>query len=353
MTAQFMIYGATGYTGKLIAHMAKEQGLHPLLAGRNGDALKMLADALGFEYRVLRLQEEAPLLEALREVRVVLNIAGPFAAIAQPLIEACLQTGVHYLDVTGELDVFSDLARRDAAAKAARIMLMPGVGHVIVPSDCLAASVTQRLPEAQNLYLAISRPEFISRGSIKTMISLMSDQVYVRRNGRLTTVPAGTLQRAFDFGQGERTGTAVSWPDVFTAFYTTGTPNITVYSETNFVEQILYALGGRLTGLLHDTPWQAFLSAQAELLPEGPSAEARRSVTRTIVAEAVDRLGRKVCARLRTPEAYTFTGMTALAIIERVLAGEVLNGFQTPARVYGADFVLCLPNVVREDLTQL
>ncbi len=353
MTAQLMIYGATGYTGRLVARMAKAQRLRPLLAGRNAEALKTMADTLGFEYRVLCLDEETQLIDTLREVSVVLNIAGPFAAIARPLVEACLQAGVHYLDVTGELDVFIDLSRRDAEAKAARIMLMPGVGHVIVPSDCLAAHVTQRLPEAQSLYLAISRPEFISRGSVKTMISLMSNDVYVRRNGRLTTVPAGTLQRSFDFGKGEFTGTAVSWPDVFTAFYTTGTPNITVYSETNFIEQILYALGGRLAGLLHDTPWQTFLNAQAELLPEGPSAEARRSGTRTIVAEAVDRLGRRVCSRLRTPEAYTFTGMTALAIIERVLAGEVISGFQTPARVYGADFVLRLPNVVREDLAQL
>lgn len=352
MAARFMIYGATGYTGKLVARMAKEQSLLPILAGRNGETLKTMADALGFEYRVLRLNEEAQLIDVLREVSVVLNIAGPFAAIARPLVEACLQTGVHYLDVTGELDVFTDLSRRDAEAKAARIMLMPGVGHVVVPSDCLAAHVTQRLPEAQNLYLAISRPDFISRGSAKTMISLMSDSVYVRRNGRLTTVPAGTLQRSFDFGKGDRTGTAVSWPDVFTAFYTTGTPNITVYSETNFIEQVLYALGGRLAGLLHDTPWQMFLNAQAEFLPAGPSDEACRGVTRTIVAEAVDRLGRRVCSRLRTPEAYTFTGMTALAIVERVLADDVVNGFQTPARVYGADFVLRFPDVVREDLAK-
>jgi short subunit dehydrogenase-like uncharacterized protein len=266
------------------------------------------------------------------------------------MVDACLRRGVHYLDVSGELPVFAALSRRDAEARARKSMLMPGVGHVIVPSDCLAAHVNRRLPGARQLHIAVSRPDFISRGSLHTMLSLISEHIHIRRQGRMTTTPVGAICRSFAFGKGTSACTAVSWPDVFTAFYTTGIPDITVYSEANELEQLGYTFGGRLAPLVRGSLPQALWQAQSSFYPEGPSEEARRGSVRTIVAEASDRQGRRVSSRLRTPDGYTFTATTALAIAARVLAGEVESGFRTPGQLYGADFVLQLDGVMREDL---
>jgi short subunit dehydrogenase-like uncharacterized protein len=321
-----------------------------LLAGRQENKLQAVADSLGFAYRVAPLEQSSQLLAGLQDIAVVLHAAGPFSTTAQPLVDACLQRGVHYLDVSGELPVFVALAQRDAEAKTRKSMLMPGVGHVIAPSDCLAAHVSRRLPGARQLHIAVSRPDFISRGSLQTMLSLISEHVHIRRQGRMTTAPVGELCRSFDFGKGESACTAVSWPDVFTAFYTTGIPDITVYSEANELEQLGYTLGGRLVPILRSPLSQALWQAQLSFFPEGPSEEARRGSTRTIVAEAIDRQDRRVSSRLHTPDGYTFTGTTALAIAARVLAGEVESGFHTPGQLYGADFVLQLDGVTREDL---
>lgn len=352
MIARVLLYGATGYTGQLIARRAKATGLPLILAGRQESKLQALAASLEFAYRVASLEHTSQLHACLQDIDIVLHVAGPFSTTAQPMVDACLQKGVHYLDVSGEISVFIALSQRDAEAKAHRIMLMPGVGHVIVPSDCLAAHVNRRLPGAQQLHIGVSRPDFISRGSLYTMLSLTSEHVHIRRQGRMTTAPAGALCRSFDFGNGKSACTAVSWPDVFTAFYTTGIPNITVYSEANELERLGYTLGGHLAPFLRGPLSQALWQAQLSLFPEGPSEKARRGSVRTIVAEASDRRGKRVSSRLRTPNGYTFTATTALAIAARVLAGKVESGFHTPGQLYGADFILQLNGVTREDLPE-
>src|SRR5262249_24121292 len=109
MSAQFMIYGATGYTGKLAARMAKEQGFRPVLVGRSQAKLRLVAEPLGFEYYSVSLGETNQLDRVLRDIPVVLNMAGPFSVTAQPLVDACLRTETHYLDITGEIVVFESL----------------------------------------------------------------------------------------------------------------------------------------------------------------------------------------------------------------------------------------------------
>jgi short subunit dehydrogenase-like uncharacterized protein len=350
MAARFMIYGATGYTGGLVAHQAIAQGLRPILAGRDPIRLQKIATTLECDYRAVALRETNQVLSALHDIPLVLNTAGPFAATALPMVEACLQTGTHYLDVSGEIPTFTALFRRDAEARARHVMLMPGVGFAVAPSDCLAAYVARRLPGARQLRIGLSRLRLLSRGSAKTMIALVNNGGWIRRAGRLLSLPPGSLIHAFDYGNGKQPSVAIGWADVFTAFHTTGIPNIEVYVEANPVERAALTLSNCFTWLLGAPPVQACLKAQVDLLPEGPSEEERKTYQQVIVAEAEDELGRRACARLHTPETYTLTSITAVAIIKKVLTGEVQAGFQTPARVYGSDFVLSCDNVVREDV---
>jgi short subunit dehydrogenase-like uncharacterized protein len=170
MAGRLMIYGATGYTGKLVARTAKALGLRPLLAGRNDAKLKSVAELHGFECRTIDLADAAGLRSALSGIAVVLHLAGPFSRTSKPMLDACLEAKAHYLDITGEIDVFEACAARDAEAREAGVMVMPGVGFDVVPSDCLAAHLQRRLPDAVALTLAISGLGKASRGTAKTSI---------------------------------------------------------------------------------------------------------------------------------------------------------------------------------------
>lgn len=350
-----MIYGATGYTGRLIVAEAVRRGLRPVLAGRDAARLGRIARPLGLESRVVGLGDPPALVRALDGIGVVLNAAGPFAGVsgtAGPLAGACLAAGVHYLDVTGEIPVFAALHGRDAEARERGVLLMPGAGFIVAPSDCLAAHVAARLPGARRLRLGISGSRLVSRGSARTLASLVSEGVQVRRDGDLILLPWGGLERAFDFGRGPRPCLAVSWADVYTAGLTTGIPDVEVYLEVESWERALF-LGSRLFASWYRTPLgQTLAEAQVRLLPEGPTAAERARSHRVLVAEAEDGQGRRARSRLHTPEAYTFTAMTAVEAAVRTLRGEVqaAAGFQTPAQVFGADFVLRFAGVVREDL---
>jgi short subunit dehydrogenase-like uncharacterized protein len=265
------------------------------------------------------------------------------------MVDACLNTGTHYLDITAEIRVMEALARRDAEARRRKIMIMPAVGFDVVPSDCLAAHLARRLPGAQALAFGVTGFRFISRGSAKTLLEAI-DYGVARRDGAITAVPLGSLQRSFDYGDGPRSSHNISWGDVATAYYTTGIPTIETYHETTpLLQAILFAC--RTFGwALQSGPLQALLKAQANLLPDDPSRGAAVASPMVIVGEARDARGRRASARLRTPEAYAFTGSTGSAIAARALRGDLEVGFQTPGRVYGADFVLSFAGVAREDL---
>ena len=352
MPGRLLIYGASGFTGRLIASRAKDLGHDVVLAGRSADRLQSLAQLLGLPWRAVGLDDPQPLDEALVDVDAVLHLAGPFNVTARPMLEACLRKATHYLDVTGELGVFQDLHRCDDEARSRGIMVMPGVGFVLLASDCLAAHVASKLPDARYLRLGFSRPKFFSRGTFRTMLGLVRERVSIRREGRLTSVPVGRLERNFDYGEGQRVSTAVNWADVYTAYYTTGIPNIEVYAEAPFLERGLYQLGAWFAEPMRLAPWQRVLELQASVWPEGPSSAARADASRVIVAEAEDRWRRQVRSKLCTPDGYNFTAVAALEVAQRVLKGEYQPGYQTPANVYGPDFVCLMEGVRREDITE-
>ncbi len=352
MPDPLLIYGATGFSGGLITKAAAEGGLAPVLCGRKKPALEALAERMGLEYRVADLTDPSSLDAALRNIAVVLHAAGPFSETSRPMVEACLRARAHYLDITGEIPVIEALVGDDPRAKAAGIMIMPAVGFDVVPSDCLAAYVASRLPGASSLAFGLTGLLSATPGSAKTLVEYAGGEVKVRRDGRIQSIVPGSLTRWFDYGAGPRCSMNISWGDVASAFYTTGIPNIDVFYEaTPALRGML--LASRYAGwMLRTVPWQASLKSYMTLLPEGPTEEERRASRMVIVAEASDGRGQSFRARLRTPEAYTFTATTAAAVARRVLLGDFEVGFQTPARIYGADFVLSFANVSREELLE-
>ena len=345
----FLIYGANGYTGSLIARAVVARGHQPILAGRHAEPLATLARELSLEHRVFALDTPGAAAERIRGVRLVLHCAGPFAHTSRPMADACLRTGAHYLDITGEVGVFEALVARDQEAKAAQVMLLPGVGFDVVPSDCLAAHLQRRLPSANRLTLGFQTFGQVSRGTAITMAENIAGGGLVRQDGALRAVPAAWKTRVIDFGAGPTKAITIPWGDVSTAFHSTGIPNIEVYTAAPLGLRLAARASRRLGWLMGSRFAQKILKRRIRTRPAGPSDVERAQGKSFLWGEAEDGAGHKVVSRLRGPEGYTMTVRTALAVVERVLAGEATLGFQTPSRLYGPDFVLGLEGIVRED----
>jgi short subunit dehydrogenase-like uncharacterized protein len=345
----FMIYGANGYTGALIARAAIRQGMRPILAGRRAEQIAALAGELGLPQRVFALDAPAGIDDAIRGNALVLHCAGPFKQTSRPMADACLRTGAHYLDITGEEDVFETLAARDADAKAAGVVLLPGVGFDVVPSDCLAAHLKRRLPTATRLALGFQGAGHMSRGTALTVLESLPHGGVVRENGILRRVPAAWKTRVIDFGNGPAKAITIPWGDVATAYFSTGIPNIEVYMAVPWGTRVAARLSRGFGWLVGSNLVQNWLRRRIAASPPGPT-EAERGKSQTYVwGEATDDAGRMVVARLRTADAYDLTVQTALAVVARVLNGAIAPGFQTPAMALGADFILEIEGVVRVD----
>ncbi len=346
MNKTILIYGANGYTGELITRFAVERGMRPIIAGRNEAAIKSLAEKHSLEYRVFGLDETAKLDAALNEVDVVLHCAGPFSLTSRQMGEACLRTKTHYTDITGEIAVFEACAAGDQKAKDAGIMVMPGVGFDVVPSDCLARHLKDRLPTATNLKLAFYGMGQMSHGTQKTMTMNVDKGGAVRRDGEILPVPAAWRTREIDFGEVTKTGVTIPWGDVATAYHSTGIPNIEVYTVVPKSALKAMKLSRYLGWLMATGPVQRYLLGK---IPPGGPSDAEREKGKTLLwGEATDDAGNRVEARLKCPEGYTTTALAALNIAQKILDGNFTPGFQTPAKAYGADLVMELDGVDRQ-----
>ena len=340
-----LIYGAYGYTGRLISERAVEMGLDPILAGRNREKVESLAREHDRPARVFDLDSMEPIRRHLEDVDVILHCAGPFIHTSAPVVQACLDTGTHYLDITGEIDVFEAAAARDQEANEAGILVCPGVGFDVVPTDSVARMLAEAVPDASTLEIAFMGLGSVSRGTALTMISNLGEGGKVRREGQLVTVPPAWTTRDVDFGRGPKTVVSIPWGDVSTAYHSTGIPNITAY--TYMPEQaITFVRWSRYLGwLLRLKPVKRILEALVRLQPAGPDEAMREEGITLVWGRVTTNDGRERTMRLKGPEGYTFTAHAATAAAKRVLGSNVPSGYQTPSTAFGVGFVRDLPGV--------
>ena len=350
--SDFILYGAYGYTGRLITRMAADHGLTPLLSGRNGEKLEAMHQEFGYDYRAVDLKNRTELDALLADFPVVLHAAGPFEHTAAPMIAACLRTGTHYLDITGEIPVFALAAKQGPEAKRAGIMLMPGVGFDVVPTDCMAAYLKSKMKEATELTLAFAwKGGGLSHGTAKTMLGGLGEGGAIREHGKIKKVRAAYDTRDFPFTQQvSLNAVTIPWGDVFTAYFTTGIPNIKTYFAVPPAQIKTMKRSNWLAPLLKLGPVRNYLRKKIEARPAGPDDEQRAKAETYIYGEVKDVSGKTVAARLRTPEGYTLTGITSLMIVRRVLDGKAEAGYQTPAGLFGADFILEVAGTERENI---
>ncbi len=347
MTNRLLIYGANGYTGEMIARAAAAQGLAPVLAGRSEQAIAALAAELGCEFRVFPLAEPGAVAGGLAGCRVVIHCAGPFSATAAPMMKGCIAARAHYTDITGEIDVFELGFRHDAEARRAGIVLCPGVGFDVVPTDCIALTLKQAMPEATKLALGFDSRSGMSRGTASTSVEGLGHGSRVREDGVIRRIPLGSRSRQVDFGAGPKLATAIPWGDVSTAFRTTGIPDIEVYVPVSPKALANLRRLGNLGWLLRRRPVQALLKWRIRQGAPGPSASERERTPVHVWGEAQDAAGRTLTARVRVPNGYTVTTDAAVAIARRLLESSPPPGFTTPARLMGADFVSRLPGATQ------
>lgn len=350
MSSVFLLYGANGFVGEAIARLAVQAGLQPILAGRNASKIEPLARQLGLESRIFDLEDPRTVERALKGTNVVLHCAGPYVDTFRPVVTACLRTGTHYLDLTGEIPVYQAIASLDTEARQNGVMLLPGVGFDVVPTDCLALHLKQRLPGATHLTLAFQGdgPAGLPPGTQRTAIELIPYGDRVRVNGQLQTPQPAEKTRRIDFGKGPVLTTRLTWGDVFTAYFSTGIPNIEDYAAFSPAMMKQMAVLRQLRVLFK---LKAFRNLVKMGVKSGPTAEETAQTSSHIWGEVVDGAGGKAVARLHGPEAgVALTSRTALKTVQKVLSGHAPIGYQTPALAYGADFILECEGVTREDV---
>ena len=337
--SDWMIYGANGYTGELVAEEAAARGVRPMLAGRREEVLAPLAERLGCEYRVFELSSGPDVARHLVGMKALLLCAGPFSRTSEVAVDGCLAAGVHYLDITGEIGVFEACHRRGEEASRAGCVVLPGVGFDVVPSDCLAASLALLLPDATELQLAFHGASSPSKGTAKTMLEGIPQGGAIRKDGVITEVPLAWKTAEIPFHDKTRLAVTIPWGDVSTAYYSTRIPNIEVYMAQP--PKLIRAMKmvrpfRKLFGL---GPVQRAVARRIEARVQGPDAELRGAARSELWGRARNPSGGEVEGTLTTPEGYRLTVLTALASVQRLLAGGVAPGAHTPSTAFGADFI--------------
>lgn len=339
----WLLYGATGYTGELIAREAVRRGMRPVLAGRSKERVEKLARELDCPSAVYDLDDHTSMVRSLQDVAAVLNCAGPFSRTARSMMQGCLASHVHYLDITGEIDVF-ELARSvDEKAGRAGIVLCPGVGFDVVPTDSVAAKLKEALPDATELALGFDSRSGMSKGTAKTAVESFAQGSKIRRDGKIVSVPLGSRTRRIDFGNGERLAVGIPWGDVSTAYYTTDIPNIEVFTATspNAIKRMQrmnwfgWAVRSRLV--------QRVMKRRIDKKLRPPDQTQRENNPTFVWGEVRNGAGHVRTARLRTSSGYALTVHSALGIMEHLLSTPRVAGFHTPTMLVGADFVTTLP----------
>lgn len=338
-----MIYGAYGYTGELMVHEAVKQGIKPVIAGRDAEKLKPLANELNLTYRAFDIREAG---NHLQDISVLLNCAGPFSATAEILVKACLEQQVNYLDITGEIEVFRKCYALDDEARKRKVLIMPGIGTDIVPTDCLAAMLKEKLPAATRLDLAFSFGTSPSIGTVKTSVESLGKGGLIRENSRLKKVPNAFRMREIPFQNKPQWAVTVPWGDVFTTGISTGVPNGVVYMAMPKAAIYLVRLTNPVKNLLNTRTGQKWIKKLAGFfIRKGPGEQARQTERGQFWGEAQAPNGDKVEMTISTPNVYQLTAVTGIRIAEYCLKMQGESGYYTPSLLLGSHFIMSIPGI--------
>ncbi len=345
---QAIIYGAYGYTGELIVEECLAKGLDIIIAGRNAKKIETQGKQWNLPFRAVSLEDEAALHDLLLQAPIVINAAGPFVNTALTMIEACLKSKTHYLDINGDVKVFESIKAYGEKAKVAEIMLMPGVGFDVVPTDCMALALKKAMPEAEFLKIAfVTVGGDVSHGTATTVNGRLGEGALKRKNGELVKTTFGGDGFWIDFGDKKRFVINIPWGDLSTAYVSTAIPNIETYIGAT--PKVFYFLKFQFlyNGILRKKWMRDRIQKKIDQRSPGPDAESRSKASTLVWAEVKNKSGKALSMKLRTPDGYTLTALASVLISRKILSGTFECGFKTPAMVYSENLIYELPGVVK------
>lgn len=335
-----LIYGAYGYTGTLIVELAVSKGYKPAIGGRNDNKVTELAEKYDLPYYIFESNDQKGWDTALTDKQLLLNCAGPFSLTIKDILPACLRNKVHYLDITGEIDVFSYVSKFDEEAKKLGITLLPGTGFDVVPTDCLALYLKQQLPDATHLELAFDSQSGLSRGTALSILNRFHEGSAIRENGKIVPQKTSSSSRIIEFGGEKRNCVGIAWGDIFTAYHSTGIPNIKVFTGMPIETMNTMRKASKWAWLIRSWPIYQILRALVKTKVVGPSEEVRENLLTYLWGKVTNSEGKQVIAEMHTPESYKLTAITAVLCAEEVLEGNVKSGYTTPAEAFGSEFIV-------------
>lgn len=347
MKHNILIYGAYGYTGQLIVELAVKKGWKPTIAGRDEKKIHILAKRHDLPFLCFDFDDQPAWDNALTDKSLLLNCAGPFSHTIKQILPACLRNNVHYTDITGEIEVFEFVQQHNNQAKSAEIVLMPGIGFDVVPTDCLAKYLHEQLPSSTHLELAFNSSSGFSRGTALSVLNRFHTGSAIRENGIIVPKIAASEHKNISFFGQERNCVGIAWGDVFTAYITTGIPNIQVFTAMPIKTMNLMRKAGKWAWLIKSKLVQKIGGFIIRKKIDGPSLEKRENLKCQIWGKVWDEYGNEVMVEMETPESYKLTSIAALLCVEKILNKESKSGYQTPAGAFGSALIMEVDGVKR------
>ena len=340
---KWMIYGANGYTGRLVVDEALRRGLKPILAGRS-ELIKDLANEKGLEAEVFDLTSIEGIVQKLSKVDVMSNCAGPFSRTAEPMMRACIKTKTHYVDITGEIAVYQTGYNMNDKAKAAGIVVCPGVGFDVIPTDCLAMHLKDKMPDATHLALGFAmKGSKASKGTAKTSVEGMAQGGKIRKDGKLIQVPLAFREREIDYGFGTINAMTIPWGDVYTAYHSTGIPNIEVYFPSSSKSAAKLRKRQKYMKLMKIKWVRKFVQKRIDKIWK-PNTDAQRAEAKSYVwGEVKNTNGNIIKGRFTTVDGYDLTASGTVEVSNYLLGEHGQSGYFTPSKLMGKDLVEKMP----------
>lgn len=334
MKHKVLVYGAAGYMGQLFLKTIQHEGIEIVVGARKRFNTNV-------PIRVFSLDTKAEIVQHIQDVKLVINLAGPFKNTAKPLVEACIENGTHYIDIAGEFPELEAVYAYNDVAQKAGVMLMPGAGFGVVPTDLVANLAKHRLPDAIQLKIGYITNGGASRGTLKTVLADINKEGVVLENGAYNkALPAF---KSFTLSVNDKQHQLVYNPwraDLFSARISTGIQNIETYA--NFPGFVVKMMHGKLLWLR-----DFLLKRLINLLPIGPSEKQLNKGNTVCYAEVSNAKGEQATARIEGPEAYVFTAYTLMAIAKKIINDDYKSGYQTPA-LYGTELLEGIPKITIE-----
>ncbi len=335
-----LVYGANGYSAGLIIEELLKRNIKPVLAGRNEKAVKQVSQRLNLPYKIFDLSEIESVVQNIKEFHTVLNCAGPFKYTAKQLIEACLEAEANYLDITGEIPVLQTAFENDDAAKKSGIVILPSVGFDIIPTDCLAKRLSEKMPDAKHLMLGLlNKKGKISRGTWLTTIEFLGATGRIRREGKLIESQIGEYKISVKRNDFDFSGISIPWGDVFSSFCSTGIPNVEVYLG---VPKFLYNAVWLVPVIQRIISLKILKNVISGFIKNnftGPNKNQRDSTVTYIWGRVKNEKGETYDEAYKVMEGYNLTAVGAAESVIRVLHGEVGPGTKTPSLAFGSNFM--------------